>query len=90
MVNSIFDGTLPRSTFNFLLNLYQVESQVSIEFALDVSGQFCLLVCGFDVDILILTKQEHGQFMKTAVTEIKTEISNVATKIDKGNAVRLS
>ena len=89
MVDSILDGKLSRSTFNFLLNLYQVESLVSIEFALDVSGQFRLLVCGFDVDILMLTKQEHSQFMKTAVTEIKTEISNVETKIDKGNTVRL-
>ena len=35
-------------------------------------------------------KQEHSQFMKTAVTEIKTEIANVGTKVDKGNVVRLS
>ena len=38
----------------------------------------------------MLSKQEHSQFMKTAVTEIKTEIANVGAKVDKGNAVRLS
>ena len=67
-----------------------MESLVSIEFALDVSVQFRLLVCSFGVDVLMLSKQEHSQFMKTTVTEIKAEIANVGTKVDKGNAVRLS
>ena len=39
--------------------------------------------------MLMFSKQEHNQFMKTAVTEIKTEITNLGTKVDKGNAVRL-
>ena len=37
----------------------------------------------------MLSKQEHSQLMKTAVTEIKTEITNLGTKVDKGNVVRL-